>query len=156
MFSLTANGATVLPEDVDDSPTIVLENEEDAPQWRCSACGEYLTEEIDGWADETGDHTCGAYDPNDESTGVDGLHAPERVALSWANNAGVHADADADSFTVTISVGDPRGAFAFTVRRIPDGDHEHAGRLVLHAPHPQESAPHEGLTELHPGTFLVG
>ncbi len=158
MFSLTANGSPVLPADVDDSPMVVLENDEDAPQWRCTACGDYLTEMSDGWADESGDRVCCAYDPADpmETESVEGPHSPERVALSWANNAGVRADTEEDSFTVTISVGDPRGAFAFTVRRIPDGDHEHAGCLVLHSPHPEESAPHARLTELHPGTFLIG
>lgn len=52
--------------------------------------------------------------------------------------------------TVTISTGDPRGAFAMTFRVLEDGTR------LLHVPYPESSWLHEPLTELHPGTYRVG
>ncbi|MFD8493365.1 hypothetical protein [Amycolatopsis sp. NPDC059657] len=69
----------------------------------------------------------------------------------------VGVDEDEDSVTLAISVGDPRGAFTFTVRRVPDDvDGPLAGRLIMHTPYPTEPLPHEHLTPLHPGTHLIG
>jgi hypothetical protein len=76
--------------------------------------------------------------------------ADERAPLGWCNSATIHLDREEDSVTVLISVGDPRGAFAFTVRRLQDG------RLIMHTPYPGESMPHLGLTEIRPGTYEVG
>ena len=86
-----------------------------------------------------------------------GPHVPERAPLSWVNSAAIDADDKDDSVTVSISVGDPRGAFCFTVRRIPDHAESHlAGRLLMHLPYPGHPLPHEPLTEHHPGTYLIG
>lgn len=52
--------------------------------------------------------------------------------------------------SVSVSVGDPRGAFTFTIRRRPD-----TGALLLHVPYAGEPMPHARLTELHPGTYEV-
>lgn len=54
-----------------------------------------------------------------------------------------------DDLTVTISTGDPRGAFAMTVRRLADGTR------ILHVPTAGDGG-HERLTELHPGTYRIG
>jgi hypothetical protein len=84
---------------------------------------------------------------------VKAVHVPEPMALSWANSAGIHLDPESDEITVTISVGDPRGAFACTVRQVtPD---EGAPYLIMHTPHPGEGWAHMPLTELHPGTYRV-
>lgn len=74
----------------------------------------------------------------------------ERSGLNrWFNSARIHADPEQDEVTCVVSVGDPRGGFAFTVRRKSDGT------LLLHTPHPGEGAPHMRLKELHPGTYEV-
>jgi len=50
-----------------------------------------------------------------------------------------------------VSVGDPRGGFCFTVRRLRDG------RIVIHMPYPKEGLPHMDTAELvGPGTLTVG
>jgi hypothetical protein len=128
--------------------------------WRCRACGEDLTETTAGWAAEAADGLlCAAYDPADGAlTGSqEGRHDPERIPLSWCNGAGIRVDESADSVTLSLSVGDPRGAFTFTLRRIcDDAPGELAGRIVLHTPYPGESLPHMPLTAVRPGTYLVG
>lgn len=74
----------------------------------------------------------------------------EREPLAWCNSAAMDWNAAEDSVTVSISVGDPRGAFAFTVRRLADGS------LIMHTPYPGEGMPHMPLRELHPGTYEIG
>ncbi len=76
--------------------------------------------------------------------------------LAWANSASIILDPDDDAITVAISTGDPRGGFTMTIRRIPDGDHENAGALVMHVPHPDDSTLHEDLHEFRPGAYFVG
>jgi hypothetical protein len=69
----------------------------------------------------------------------------------------VYTDESEDSVTVSISVGDPRGAFTLTIRRVPDdADSDLAGQLIMHTPHATQSTPHLELTPLHDGTFVVG
>ena len=88
---------------------------------------------------------------------ADDLAKPERIPFSWANSAAIILDDSDDSITVTISVGDPRGAFAFTIRRISDdAKNDIAGRLIMHVPYPGGGALHEKLTEHHEGTYLIG
>lgn len=72
-----------------------------------------------------------------------------RGMARWLNSARLHVDEDTDEVTCVVSVGDPRGGFAFKVRRTPDG------RILLHTPHPGEGAPHLQLAQLHPGTYQV-
>lgn len=76
---------------------------------------------------------------------------PHAAPLGWCNSAAIHADIEEDSITCSISVGDPRGAFTFTIRRRPD-----TGDLIMHVPHPDETQPHkDGVEYLHPGTYRV-
>lgn len=164
MFVLSANGQ-MLASDVDDDTCSVTLETADGTEWRCSACGAELSEDVDGYTDDTGAQVCHAYDPEDDphwrdgDAGPDigdGPHRPERIPLSWANSAGIHTDPDVDSITLTVSVGDPRGAFAFTLRRVPDETDTSGGRLMLHVPSPEDVTPHAGLTLVHPGTYRVG
>lgn len=84
-------------------------------------------------------------------------HEVTPAPLAWLNSAGVSFDEGEDSVTVSISVGDPRGAFVFTVRRVPeDAGTDLSGKLIMHLPHPEDSAPHMPLAALHRGTFIVG
>jgi hypothetical protein len=142
----------------DDSVTVSLEFPwETATEYRCSACGEPLAEITTGHVDPSGDSECPFYESGEEDGPDVGPHAPERTPLSWVNSAVIRVDDVEDAVTVSISVGDPRGAFRFQVRRIPDdAPGELAGRLVLHVPYPDEPSPHQQLTALHAGTYLIG
>jgi hypothetical protein len=164
VFVLSANGEMISTDFDDDSSVITFESADDT-EWRCQACGEGLSEEPDGYADESGSLVCDAYDQyedpeiDDVESAPDfreGPHRAQRVPLSWANSAAIHTDPGEDSITVTISVGDPRGAFAFTVRRIPDDAPDNGGRLIMHTPYPGEPMQHAALTEGHTGTYWVG
>ena len=84
------------------------------------------------------------------------MHEPQPAPLGWCNNAEIRTNEAEDSVTVAISVGDPRGAFCFTVRRLPAGAGELAGRLLLHLPYPGEPSPHVALIERGPGAYLIG
>ncbi|MFJ8965342.1 hypothetical protein ACIRG5_38750 [Lentzea sp. NPDC102401] len=136
----------------DDSVTVSLEFPwENGPDRHCTRCGEDLVETSNGYEDDSGSSVC------DEDSGEALPHEAGQVPLSWVNSATIDADEAEDSVTVSISVGDPRGAFTFTLRRVPDdavGDL--GGRLVLHVPYPGEPCPHRQLTALHPGAFVVG
>lgn len=84
-------------------------------------------EEDEPWCTERMCSACEGTGLNDESHAgtvcdtCDGHgflpHQREPMPLSWCNSAGIHLDEEQDQVTVTISVGDPRGAFAFTVGR---------------------------------------
>ncbi len=103
------------------------------------------------------DGTEASYDIDDiESMGLhfeaaeNGYELDESEPLSWVNSARVSLNREWDSVTVMISVGDPRGAFAMTVVRKPDGS------LMLEVPDPSDSLPHAKLTQIAPGTFRIG
>lgn len=137
----------------DDSVTVSLEFpwETDAGL-RCVRCGENVVETLNGYETEAGNPSC---DGEDDDGPVS--HVVEPGPLAWVNSATIAADETEDSITVSISVGDPRGAFCFTVRRVPgDAGGDLAGRLVLHMPYPGEPCPHQQLTALHPGAYVVG
>jgi hypothetical protein len=70
--------------------------------------------------------------------------------LTWLNSARITADPGEDAVHCVVSVGDPRGGFCFTVRRLSDG------RIVIHMPYPGESMPHMATRQLHEGTLEVG
>jgi hypothetical protein len=149
------------PQFVDDERvTVSLEFSCDgAATHRCAACGEDLVSTVDSYEGESSGCVCTEYAPDDwgEEPSDGGPHDARRLPLSWVNSAAITADEESDSVTVSISVGDPRGAFSFTIRRIPDdAGADVAGRLVLHAPYPGEPLPHERLTTLAPGAFNIG
>ncbi|MFI9389214.1 hypothetical protein [Kutzneria sp. NPDC052558] len=148
-FLLTVSGREA--QFLDDEADIALTFAPNDASHRCVLCGEDLLETVDGYASDTTGLDCPAADGDDQA------HQPERVPLSWANSAAILANDEQDSLTLSVSVGDPRGAFCFTVRRIPDdAEGDLAGRLVIHMPYPGETLPHREITELHPGTFVVG
>lgn len=83
-------------------------------------------------------------------------HDVEAAPHGWLNFAGIEFHGR-DTVTVTLSVGDPRGAFGMTIRRVPDDlDSELAGKLIMHVPHPGESFAHAPLRQIHPGTYVIG
>lgn len=77
-------------------------------------------------------------------------HDWEPVPLSWVNSASIDLREGYDEVTVSISVGDPRGAFVMTIRRTDDG------RMFMHVPYENMPCPHMPLTHLHGGTFQLG
>ena len=159
---------SIVDVDENDEETVIRFENDDECELRCTACEEPLALEEDGYAAfavSFGNQlVCPEYDPDDDpdqgsAGGVDvehGSHRPQRKPLAWLNSAGIHTEQAADSVTVTISVGDPRGGLAFTVRRVPDDAPSNAGRLLLHMPFAGEPCPHVALTEVHPGTYGLG
>jgi len=135
----------------------------DRYSWECS-CGSFVYDE-DG--NEYSCDNCGGERPPVFGLGVvyvDGEALDEpldcedsaRVQVELGderaivNSAAITFQPDDESVTVSISVGDPRGAFTMTVRRLTDGS------LVLHVPHAGDSTPHMPLVEDHPGTYRIG
>lgn len=125
----------------------------------CSACGERLDD--GGAALDSGqafDRSKCPDNPLDDDGEEYGPHDPTPVPLSWVNSASIRADENRDTLTVTISVGDPRGAFAMTVERVtwtqPDGTPR--DELRLSVPSAGESLPHMDLEPLaSPGYFRI-
>lgn len=128
----------------DENPSVRIsypDNENGYDQeYRCSECGEQVTRASDDspWLDENMHSECGHADSHTVE-----LNHPQH----WLNSARISVSDD--GVTCSVSVGDPRGAFAFTVRRLNDG------RLIMHTPYPGESMPHMKLTEMQPGTYLI-
>jgi hypothetical protein len=116
---------------------------------RCTEC----RAEFDSDGPQGDDVNC---DELEDADGNVQRHTLEPLPLTWVNSAGLSLNEEEDSVTVSISVGDPRGAFTFTVRRVPAYSGEYSGRLMMHLPYPGESMPHAKITEIHPGTFVIG
>jgi hypothetical protein len=74
----------------------------------------------------------------------------EAMPLGWLNSASIVTDADDDAVRIFVSVGDPRGAFQFTVRRMPGGE------LLIQTPTTDHPESHRPLRELFPGTLQIG
>ena len=142
---------------VEENPDTVTLDFGDPVPYRCGGCGEELTETAAGFTTDRAGLSCPDYQTDDTSTATGGPHIPVPVQLSWCNSAGISVDGTDDSVTLSVSVGDPRGAFVFTIRRVPDDvSGELAGQLVLHVPDPSDGQPHMRLTPIRPGAFLVG
>jgi len=156
LYPLLVIDGTPLPID-DDSPEWVrveLDPDGVAADHQCRDCGEPLAPTVDGWANMEDATECPAAGDGDFAP-----HTAVPVPLAWCNSAAVQLDADADEVTVSISVADPRGAFRFTIRRVPDdAPSPLAGCLLLHMPYPGQPMQHAPLTPLDPetGTFIVG
>lgn len=108
----------------------------------CQECGELNEDEAH------------SYD-NEEDEYKDHKFQPSAGPIFWANSAFLEFDEEEDSVTVGISIGDPRGAFVFTIRRLP-AEADMAGRLIMHLPYPGEGWLHDTLSPLHEGTYLIG
>lgn len=108
---------------------------------RCEHCGDKLDE--DGAGLEDGRLGCRS---NDQAA----VHEPEPMPCSFANSASISVDEEHDEVTVTISVGDPRGAFAMTVSR------GHDGKLRLAVPYEGMGFAHMPLTKLDDGYYQIG
>lgn len=114
-----------------------LENGYPAPL-RCDECGEEHPGEIGDPGDDC---------PSCAERGDEGVLETVPGALGWLNSARIVVSGD--EVHLMASIGDPRGAFCFTLQRTSDG------RYLLHTPYPGESLPHMPTRELHPGTLEV-
>ena len=86
---------------------------------------------------------------NDQKINGDFSDDDLAMPLGWMNSASIVTDADDDAVRFFVSVGDPRGAFQFTVRRMPDGE------LLIQTPTTGDSFLHRPLRELFPVTLQV-
>ncbi len=95
-----------------------------------------------------------SYDGEDATVAIENPAAEDGApttsdGLSWLNSARIFAEPSKDQVTLTVSIGDPRGAFSFQVRRTPDG------QIVIHVPHPGESFAHMPTAWHHEGTLVI-
>ena len=74
---------------------------------------------------------------------------PVAGGVSWLNSASMEVSADKDEVTFTASVGDPRGAFVFRIRRLTDG------RMLISTPHPGEGLAHMETEQVSDGLLMV-
>lgn len=132
-----------------ESVRLVMNEEGSEPAQICRHCHASMDPDTEGRTDgENGDPWwCDGNPDGDENNSP---HEAQHNPIAWANSARITIDEDDNAVHLALSVGDPRGAFVFTVRRTPDGD------LIMHTPYPGESMPHLKLTELHPGTYKIG
>lgn len=156
----------MLVNDLDHLTAQLSINEDgDLPTHHCAECGEETDDEdkinlgveiCEGsgkWMacpDGSSDHTKPGQIECDtcKGSGEIEIHTWEHIPLNWVNSASIHARPDRDEIQVTISVGDPRGAFVMTVERREDG-------LYLSVPHPGEDMGHMPLTERSAGWFKI-
>lgn len=123
---------------------VKLNEDDDMPKKRCSACGEELdddepTQNLDG------DTECSAQNEDDAP------HTPEFNPFTWAKNIAVSFNEERDEIELAIATGEPRGGWTFTLRRDPE-----TGVVSMHLPYADMDGPHEPLREIHPGTFVIG
>lgn len=147
MYEISVNGdlgetdhSGVVADTLDHLSVQLSINEEgDRALYRCSGCGEetdqddivtFGVEECDGYSEIE-------------------IHEWEAIPLNWVNSASIHARTDRDEIQVTISVGDPRGAFVMAVERREDG-------LYLSVPHAGMGMSHMPLTERSAGWYKIG
>lgn len=141
------------------SAQLSINEEGDLPLWQCAYCYEESSEdtpEREGCSSDDDTEACPWFiaDHSEcqpcDTTGEINMHRWESIPLTWINSASIHADPGHDSVVVTISVGDPRGAFAMEAHRMDDGT------LRLSVPYAGMPMPHAPLTELSRGFYRVG
>lgn len=120
-----------------DGLHVNFDEDDTKPTLQCTFCGDYFVT-IEDAEDE--DAFCMSPESEDDK------HKCEPVALSWVNSAGVSCDADEDSVTVSISVGDPRGAFVMQLRRerYTDTDGTEVDEIRMSLPDESDGQPHAG------------
>ena len=118
-------------------------DEEAGAERQCKACGMLLND--DGYTVDGNEADCREAESDHDDYPA---HRPEYIPGSFANSASISIGDD-DSVTVTISVGDPRGAFAMQVHR------NDAGELFLSVPDPSDGMPHMNLTAIRPGFMKI-
>jgi hypothetical protein len=150
----------ILVDDLDGGVQLSINEDADQPTWQCTYChaesheedmpelpGCRSYDEIVPCPIEIPDHRdCDHCDDDDQVS----VHDWQLTPLTWCNSASINVHPDRDQVTVTISVGDPRGAFVMSAYRLDDGS------LRLSVPYPGESMPHMPLHRIHDGFYHVG
>lgn len=130
----------------------------------CVHCGEAIEDRNGVWFHTSTDHAvCNWTDESEDEEFTEEDTVAEVGPFAWCNSAAITLDPEDNAVHCSISVGDPRGAFTFTVRQIPtsyNGDGtisnpDLAGKLIIHTPYPGEGLPHMETIELRPGTLEV-
>ena len=136
---VTVDGAT-FPADDPELVRVAFPDTEGGqplgPAIYCQECGESYPEELSPDAQEWAAEPCPDSDQLDDDDEPVGPHNTAGAQLAWLNSAQIHLDPDHDEVTVTVSVGDPRGALAMTVGQDDDG------HIYVHVPHPDAPMPH--------------
>ena len=148
MIDLTVNGSPELLEDNDLNLTASIEEGD-----YCAHCGDLIAEYSEWVHDSSGQVWCHDL-TDDEAADDDDATAATPAPVAPGNWAGVTIKPDEETTQVEISVGDPRGCFTMTLRRVRDS--EGRARLFLRVPHPEDSTPHASMREVHPGYYEIG
>jgi hypothetical protein len=156
MFAvLSVNGEQ--PESMleeDGRVSVDFDWESNRVQWRCRECDAVFADEDDADGEvcdhaeclvHIGDENC---DDHDCEFGGHDL-VEEAEPLSWVNSAAIDFDEASDKVTVSISVGDPRGAFVMSIYRTEEG-------LRMGVPRPNDLFLHMPLREINDGFYAVG
>jgi hypothetical protein len=121
-------------EDESDDGTITVTFDD---EFQCTICHEVFADKPDA------DEEC----PEADEDG--GTHQLGYHPLGWLNHASITMDAEKESVTVSISVGDPRGAFSMEITRNEEG------RIIMFVPYEGQPMPHLPIRQLHPGSYAV-
>lgn len=153
MFAIARfNGDEPTPMlDEDGSLTVEFDWEAERVQYRCRKCDSIFPVEEDADDDpcldsecivHTGDENCD--DHGCEYAGHDLVS--EEEPLAWVNSAGIHIDEENNRVDVSISVGDPRGAFVMRLYKDRDGG------IYMEVPYPGEPWAHMPLAPVNEGS----
>lgn len=141
---------------MDEAGTVLVQFDDELPTapWRCTGCEERFTDEDEAEDEEcaeaecvvhTGDDNC---DDHECSFPHDLVNDPQ--PLTWLNSAAIHLDEEQDQVQLSISLGDPRGAFVMSLRRDKED-----GRIYMEVPHPENWFLHLPLKPLSRGFYAV-
>lgn len=159
MFAIVRFNGDAPESLIEDDGSLMVEFDWEAKrvQYRCRICNAVFPIEEDAENDpcldaecvvHTGDENCD--DHGCEYAGHDVV--AEEEPLAWVNSAGVHLDEDKNRVDVTVSVGDPRGAFVMSLYKDNDG------RVYMEVPYPEKPWLHAELKPVHEssrGFFIV-
>lgn len=145
-------------DDVDGSLMVEFDWDSERVQYRCRWCDAVFADEDAAEGDSCLEAECSkghdcdeVEEPDEEECWFAHDLVEEDEPLSWVNSAGIHIDEEADQVDVTVSVGDPRGAFVMRLYRAEDG------KVRMEVPHPEQGFLHEPLREINPrGVYEVG
>ncbi len=101
--------------------------------------------QITTYQEDGEEYTVRISNPDAESGMIEDL----TPGLSWLNSARITADPDKDAVYLNVSVGDPRGAFSFAVRRTSTGE------IFIESPTPDDGMPHMETKQRAPGQLVI-
>jgi hypothetical protein len=156
---VTFNGTVIQHIDDEDGTLLAQFDWDQEPlPWRCVHCGDRFADEAAG-ADGTcmySDTCTVPVDVTGHDCNTDHEHCVchhdlvnEAEPFSWVNSAGIHFDEAKDQIDLSISLGDPRGAFVMSVFRLPNG------QIRMEVPHPEDGFLHLPLRQIGTAVYIV-